>query len=114
MQITFADKKLQESLQDKKERQRRFGPEMAKKTQLRLEALSAALSLGAFWPAKSGPERCHELLGDLAGTFSMDVKQPYRLLFVPSELPKDTPLVGKPKWDAIKAIKIIAIEDTHG
>ena len=34
-----------------------------------------------FWPPNSGPERCHELKGDLAGVFSIDLKQPYRLLF---------------------------------
>jgi hypothetical protein len=64
---------------------------------------------------KSGPERCHELQGDLAGTFSIDVKQPYRLLFVPIEekAPPDRS-DEQARWASINAIEILTIEDTHG
>jgi plasmid maintenance system killer protein len=88
---------------------------MAKKISLRLAALRAAESLADFWPPKSGPERCHELKGDRAGIFSIDLKQPYRMLFRPS---KSTPTMDGPdelrRWRSIAAIEILAIEDTHG
>lgn len=86
MEIEIPDRKLKKALEDEKECRTRFGAEMAKKIRLRLAALEAAESLADFWPPSSGPERCHELKGNLAGTFSMDLKQPYRLLFNPLAL----------------------------
>jgi len=88
---------------------------MAKKLRLRLDALKAAESLADLWPPKSGPERCHELKGELSGTFSIDVKQPYRLLFRPleAEVQKDRSDEHK-RWKSITAIELIRIEDTHG
>ena len=87
---------------------------MAKKFTLRLTALEAADSLADFWPPKSGPERCHELTGKLAGTFSIDVKQPYRLLFRPvEESPPPDRSDEQARWKCIKAIEIVAIENTH-
>lgn len=56
---------------------------------------------------------CHELKGNLVGIFSMDVKQPYRLLFEPID-PPDGAVDEKQKWRAIRSIKITGIEDTHG
>lgn len=95
--------------------QKRFGKEMARKIRARMEVLAAAESLADFWPPSSGPERCHELKGDRAGTFSMDLKHPYRLLFVPveEEPPKDRSDELK-HWGAITAIEVVSIEDTHG
>src|SRR6266481_152231 len=83
MEIEIPDRRLKKALEDEKECRKRFGPEMAKKIQLRLAALEAAEALADFWPSSSGPERCHELTGNLVGTFSLDLKQPYRLLFEP-------------------------------
>ena len=94
---------------------RHHGKDMAKKLTLRLAALRSAPSLATFWPPLSGPERCHELKGGLAGAFSIDLKQPYRLLFKPLE---DTPPEDRSnepaRWKSIRAIEILAIEDTHG
>jgi len=115
MDIDVSDNKLRRALEDATDCKRQYGPDMAKKIRLRLAALRAAESLADFWPPKSGPERCHELKGDRAGTFSFDLKQPYRMLFKPKE---DPPTLHAPdqqqRWKGIKAIKILAIEDTHG
>ena len=93
---------------------------MAKKISLRLKALEAAESLADFWPPYSGPERCHELKGDLAGVYSIDVNHPYRLLFTAAADPDDTPDGpaadnddGKQRWMAIRKIILIRVEDTH-
>lgn len=115
MDITVPDKKLRGALEDEAVCKKRFGADMAKKIFQRLGSLAAADSLATFWPPNSGPERCHELIGDLVGLFSMDVKQPYRLLFKPTdEKPKTDFANDQERWKAITAIEIRGIEDTHG
>jgi proteic killer suppression protein len=115
MQVYISNKKLKRAIEDDAERTRRFGAEMAKKIKLRMGALAAAESLAVFWPPNSGPERCHELKGDLAGTFSMDLKHPYRLLFWAVDVPKELEATDEKQWwQAIIAIEIVSIEDTHG
>ena len=119
MIITINDNKLKRALEDDKECKKRFG-KAAPKIRLRIGALKAAENLAVFWPPKSGPERCHELIGDLKGVFSMDVKQPYRLLFKPNFETEDQeatneaePKDEKRHWQSIKSIEILRIEDTH-
>ena len=80
MEIFASDTKLRRALEDAKVRQKVFGTDTAKKLAIRMTALDAADSLADFWPPNSGPERCHELQGKLAGTFSIDLNQPLRLL----------------------------------
>jgi proteic killer suppression protein len=115
MEVQFSNKKLKRTIDDDEERTKRFGAEMARKILLRMQALVAAESLATFWPPYSGPERCHELKGNLQGTFSMDVKQPYRLLFRPIEAPEDSGVGDeRQRWQAVKAVEITGVEDTHG
>jgi proteic killer suppression protein len=115
MNIEIPDRRLKKALEEEKECRKCFGTEMAKKIRLRLVALYAAESLADFWPPSSGPERCHELIGDLAGTFSIDLKQPYRLLFEPIEpAAADRAIDERERWRTIKAIRVKGIEDTHG
>src|SRR2546430_8317561 len=113
MDLYISDNKLRRAIDDGTVG-RRYGTDMAKKINLRLAALRAAESLGDFWPPKSGPERCHELIGELAGTFSVDVKQPYRLLFKPiEEAPPKDRSDEKKRWESITSIDILAIVNTH-
>jgi proteic killer suppression protein len=115
MEVQFSNKKLKRTIEDNKECAIRFGAKMARKILLRMQALVAAESLATFWPPYSGPERCHELKGNLEGIFSMDVKQPYRLLFRPVDVPGDLEAVDeKQRWQAVKAVEITGVEDTHG
>jgi len=88
---------------------------MCKKLLLRIAALKATENLAVFWPPKSGPERCHELGGADSGTFSMDVKQPYRLLFKTTEVEKRADRSDeRERWKAITAVELLRVEDTHG
>src|SRR5689334_14372539 len=113
MKISFRNKKLKREIEDDSERIKRYGLVMAKKIKLRMDGLKAANSLADFLPSYSGPERCHELTGNFAGTFSMDVKHPYRLLFWPVNLPDDIDIEDeKKRWQAIKEVEIQTIEDT--
>lgn len=114
MEIDVSDN-LRCDIQDETACRRSYGADMTKKIALRLAALRAADSLADFWPPKSGPERCHELRGDRAGTFSFDLKQPYRMLFKPKEdAASPAPPDEQQRWKAIKAVEILEIEDTHG
>ena len=114
MDIYVSDNKLRGAIQDEAACRRGYGADMARKITLRLAALRAAESLADFWPPKSGPERCHELKGDRAGTFSVDLKQPYRLLFRPrAATPPPDRSDERQRWSSITAIDILAIEDTH-
>jgi proteic killer suppression protein len=114
MDIHISDNNLRKAVEDQAACRRRYGPEMAKKIMIRVAVLRAADSLADFWPPKSGPERCHELKGDREGTFSIDLKQPYRLLFRSAAPPPADRSDEQQHWKSITAIEIFAIEDTHG
>lgn len=115
MKIYIRDRKLRTTCEDEKTCVRRFGSVMAKKIKIRLASLSAAESLGDFWPPYSGPERCHELKGKLQDKFSIDLVHPYRLIFEPgSELDLPSPDNSKLRWKSITTIEITGIENTHG
>jgi proteic killer suppression protein len=114
MDILISDKRLRKVANDPAACQREYGVNMAKKIALRLAALYGADSLADFWPPKSGPERCHELKGERKGTFSVDLNQPYRLLFQPSEEKAGDEADEQKRWRSITAIDVVAIEDTHG
>jgi plasmid maintenance system killer protein len=107
--------KLKAALENEALCQQQYGRDMTKKIMMRSGALRAAKSLADFWPPMSGPERCHELKGELAGMFSVNLKQPYRLLFVPIEENARSDCSDKQKrWASITRIEIVGIEDTHG
>lgn len=123
MQVEIPNKKLKRSIENDAEARKRFGKDMAKKIHLRMGALLAAESLGVFWPPLSPPERCHELKGDLAGIFSMDLAHPYRLLFRPLKSQQEIGSDDKTKveasdqkarWHSVDSIEVVAVEDTHG
>ena len=111
MDVEIPNRKLKRLIEKDVDRVKHFGPEMAKKIKIRIDTLRAAASLADFWPPKSGPERCHELAGNKKEIFSMDVKQPYRLLFTAIDDPKLED--NFQRWKEIAAVAIISIEDTH-
>lgn len=115
MEISIADKKLRTAIEDRITCKRQYGSDMAKKIALRVAALRAAEALADFWPPKSGPERCHELKGEREGTFSIDLKHPYRLLFKPTST-ENVPGSSdeQQRWKSITSVEISGIEDTHG
>lgn len=116
MEIYAKDNRLRAAFEDEALCRRRYGMEMTKKIMLRLASLRAAETLADLWPPFSGPERCHELKGDLAGTFSIDLKQPYRLLFKATDVKESSndEMDHRERWQTITSIEISEIEDTHG
>lgn len=84
---------------------------MAKKLKQRLMELSAADSLADI--SHLPPPRIHELSGNRAGQFSVDLEHPHRLLFIPAESPIPRNDDGGMDRLKIKKIEIIDIQDTH-
>jgi proteic killer suppression protein len=115
MMVEFSNRKLKRCIENDSERRKHFGLEMAKKIKLRMDTLAAAKTLADFYPPNSGPERCHELKGNLIGIFSIDVKQPYRLLFKTVENKQQSESQDTFQlWSGIDKVIIVGIEDTHG
>lgn len=115
MEIFSRDKALKAALESEASCRRHYGTEMCRKIQLRVAALRAAESLADFWPPKSGPERCHELKGAELGIFSIDVKQPYRMLFKPINTVEPLDRSNEQaRWSGINTIELLEIRDTHG
>lgn len=114
MIVTVSDNKLRKAIEDQAIARKQFGVDMARKLLLRVTALKAATSLVDFWPPKTPPERCHELQGASLGVFTVDLAQPFRLLFIPVEdvQPKDRSNELE-RWSLITKINLLAIEDTH-
>jgi proteic killer suppression protein len=113
MIIGYKTRKLEKSLNIEKEMVRTYGTRRAKLLQTRLARLRAARSLMDFAPPYSGSARCHELKGDKAGIFSIDLDHPYRLLFRPDHDPLPQRSEGGIDWSQVIAIVILEIEDTH-
>lgn len=110
--IECNDRNLKEALEVESSAKRQYGKDMAKKLHLRRDILKGAKSLADFWPPNKLPERVHELKGDLKGLFSIDLKQPYRLLFKAIDaIDHDDDRI---RWQSIKRIEIVGIKDTHG
>jgi plasmid maintenance system killer protein len=112
MEITFKSKKLQKTCSIAAIAQKELGKEMAAKLMQRLTELAAANHLGEV--SRLPPARCHLLTGDRQNQFSIDLKHPYRLLFIPTQTPAPRKPDGGYDLAAITAIEIIAIDDTHG
>lgn len=115
MDIVFKSKRLAKTFNEEKVLLKCYGKVRTKKIKIRMAALRAASSLAVFLPAKTKPERCHELIGKDIGIFSVDLEQPYRLLFTPisdceDELKDED---GNYIWKEITSIKILEIRDTH-
>jgi proteic killer suppression protein len=95
MDIRFEDRKLGETCNSDAKMLKHFGKERARKLQQRLVELRAAETLKQI--SHLPPLRCHELQGDRQGQFAVDLKQPFRLVFVPDHDPVPVNLVYSPR-----------------
>ena len=111
MDILFRTAKICEQCTSAKDRVRTWGPEQAKKIGQRLDDLKAAANLGVM---RGLPGRCHELKGERVGQLSLDLVQPYRLVFEAAEEKPPRKSDGGLDWDRVTVIRILGVEDTHG
>lgn len=106
----FKTKRLQKQCSEAKTMNRDFGKQGSLKLMQRLMELQAAATLKDV--SHLPPPRCHELV-NAKGVFSVDLMQPYRLLFIPANDPLPRVADGGIDQSLVTEIEILAIEDTH-
>ena len=110
MDVLFASDKLHRALSTQRVLQADWGQEGAKKITLRLQQLAAAPTLADM---RNLPGRCHELTGDRAGQFAVDVHKGYRLVFRPTAEPPPRKPDGGIDWAQVDSITVDEIVDYH-
>ena len=111
MDISFSRSKLQKIFNSRSELNREYGDEQARIIMRRMTVLSAAENLKDV--SRLPPERCHELTGNMQNHFAIDLKQPFRLIFLPNHEPLPKKDDGGIDLEKVSAIKIIEIKDYH-
>ena len=111
MRIFFRTRKLQKICSEHSESRKQLGDKCGRKLQQRMMELKAARNLTDI--SRLPPARCHELTGDRAGQFSVDLEHPYRLLFIVADNPYPEQKHGGVDWNGVREIEIIEIADTH-
>lgn len=107
----FSHPKLAKHLQNFDHMVVAFGKEQAKAIHRRLDQLKAARCLEDI---RHAPGKCHELVGNHAGRFSIDLRGPYRMIFCPSGDREEYMDGSTVVWTRVTAIEIILlIKDTH-
>lgn len=110
MDLTFRTRKLEKLANSEKEQLKQLGKNAAKKFKRRLDDLRAARNLAEMALL---PGRLHPLTGDRSGELSLDLEHPNRLLLVAAHDPVPLKLDGSLDWEAVTAVEIIEITDTH-
>lgn len=111
MRIFFKTKKMQKICSEGVQAKKHLGAKGGRKLQQRMLELSAAENLSDI--SRLLPTRCHELTGNRAGQLSVDLKHPYRLLFIVGNDPRPEQKSGGLDWKGVTEIVIIEIADTH-
>ena len=111
MNIIFKSNRLRKVCNERDRARRQYGRQMGDLLMKRLDELRAADNLEI---TRSLPQaRCHELTGYQKGQLSVNLRFPYRLIFVPADNPIPKLPDGGLDWGGVKSIKIIGVEDTH-
>jgi len=111
MNINFATQKLTKIFNSEKLLLKEYGSENSKIIIRRMMVLYAAPTLEDV--SHRPPERRHELKGARKGKFTVDLKQPYRLIFKPNHRPMPKKDDGGIDIKRVKAITILGVEDYH-
>lgn len=112
MDILFSNNKLAKICNSSKERNRKYGSFLGKQLLQRLSELSMCDSLEDMKHIPGA--RCHELHQNRKGQFAVDLKQPQRLIFEPTNAENCRKEDGGLDWTLIEEITIIEIADYHG
>lgn len=79
MQITYKSKKIQKICTDADCASKKYGQEMAKIIQARIDQISAFSNVEEMIQFRIG--KCHALSGNRKGQYAVHLIQPYRLVF---------------------------------
>ena len=111
MEIFFHTNNLRKVCSEANVMQKELGQPCAKKLKQRMMELKSATVLSDI--SHLPPTRLHEHIGSSKGTFSVDLQHPFRLLFIPADVPTPFKPDGGIDLAAVKSVEIIAISDPH-
>lgn len=111
MKIYFKSKKSQKICSEEREGIKKLGDRCAKRLRQRMLELYAADCLADI--SHLPPLRLHELTGDRKGTYSVDLLQPYRLIFEAADEPLPMLETGGLDKERVCEVLILEIVDTH-
>lgn len=98
MEVTYKSTRLEKLCTNAYVAEKKYGIQMAEKIKLRIDQISAAISVEMMLQFKVG--RCHQLKGDRKNQFAVDLVHPYRLIF-------------EKQGDEIQIANIMEIVDYH-
>ncbi len=110
MEITFRTKKLAQTFNSASALRKAYGDRMARTIMTRLAVLRGALTLSMV--PTHPPNRRHQLHGNRAGQYAVDLIHPHRLIFEPGDMPARKAGV-EINTDEVTAITIIEVIDYH-
>ena len=108
--IVFGTTQLKKACNSDKQMGKKWGTNGAKRLRRRLDDLRAAPNLEAM---RRLPGRCHELTGNRSGQLSIDLVHPLRLILEPVGNPAPRKADGGLDWEAVTAIRVVGVLDTH-
>ncbi len=79
MEVTYKSTRLEKLCTNAYAAEKKYGILMAEKIKLRIDQISAVISVEMMLQFKVG--RCHQLKGDRKEQFAVDLVHPYRLIF---------------------------------
>jgi len=114
VEVSFKSQKLARVFNSDRELKRAYGQRQADLIRECLDDLEAVECLADMWTLPQHRHRCHQLAENLRGVFSLDLEHPYRLLFVPANVP--VPRLDDDGIDLarVTAVEVRGVENTHG
>ncbi len=110
MQINYKTRKLEKNLTDPTKTLKEYG-NRSKKIIQRLQELEASANLSVLKTLPAA--NCHQLSGDRAGEFAVDISGNWRMTFEINQEPVPTKDDGGIDTDNVTAVTILDITDYH-
>lgn len=111
MDIAFRTRKLEKTFNSAQKLEKTYGQRRARAIMRRLAVLREAESLDQI--PVTPPERRHQIHGDRAGQYAVDLVHPYRLVFTPHHDPVPRKPDGGIDTAGVTAITILDVIDYH-
>ena len=109
--INFKTKKLWTISNSERELKKEYGDLRARAIKRRLAVLRKAQTLSQI--PTTPPMRRHQLSGNRAGQYAVDLNHQYRLIFKPDHDPVPKRDAGGTDTDGVTAITILEVSDYH-
>lgn len=109
MKIDFKKEKLKKQLESDRDMIKKYGPDGAKRIQIRLRQLRDADCLADLI---GSPGDWHELSGNRKGQIAAKLHGAFRLIFEPAD-PVPQKADGGIDWSRVESVQILEIVDYH-